>query len=51
MSGVVFGFASSSWIGFGAGERVAVVANMAWMAFMIVAPARRASVREHLAPS
>jgi hypothetical membrane protein len=51
MSGAVAGFASSGWIGFGAGERVALVANMAWIAFMIVATARRHPVREHLAPS
>ena len=51
MSGAVAGFASSGWIGFGAGERVAVVANMAWIAFMIVATARRHPVPEHLAPS
>lgn len=51
MSGVVVGFASSGWIGFGAGERIAVVANMAWIAFMIVATARRDPASEHLARS
>ncbi|NDF10069.1 MAG: hypothetical protein EB058_15445, partial [Proteobacteria bacterium] len=51
MSGVVAGFASSGWIGFGAGERIAVIANMAWIAFMIFATARRDPASEHLAPS